>query len=441
MTISEVRKLVSKSDHYEWLKSLSWELKIENLNYHHSFTGFVSIYKFLEQQIDGWEKHKDDIPVEFVRSKNILSKFKTDLENFISQSERNKINEGQLINNWTNINRPFRNYPNLFLYNLPETLFLIEVYRTRQNNYPGAYKFIMGKSSNPSDKNEFVGGILAYEFEQQNPDILKRRNIERNSFYKLRKDLENQISESEIELNDHLLETNKKYDEYVKRIDDLHVDKDKQFTNWFEGTENEKGIKSIFNEFKNEKESIFNHWFEGSDEEKGAKEKINSLEETYKNLLALKEPANYWKKRAERMRTQGWISLGILIGLVSVTVWSLSELLWKTPDQIYTSFFEGDKSAAIRWSIIYVTFISFLAFCVRAITKVMFSSFHLARDADERNTLTYFYLSLINESDIDDDQRQLIIQSLFSRADSGLLKGDSGPTMPNDIASKIFGSN
>ena len=34
--------------------------------------------------------------------------------------------------------------------------------------------------------------------------------------------------------------------------------------------------------------------------------------------------------------------------------------------------------------------------------------------------------------------RQLIMQSLFSRADTGLLKDDSGPTMPNDITGKFF---
>jgi hypothetical protein len=31
------------------------------------------------------------------------------------------------------------------------------------------------------------------------------------------------------------------------------------------------------------------------------------------------------------------------------------------------------------------------------------------------------------------------MQSLFSRADTGLLKDDSSPTMPNDITGKIFG--
>jgi hypothetical protein len=70
--------------------------------------------------------------------------------------------------------------------------------------------------------------------------------------------------------------------------------------------------------------------------------------------------------------------------------------------------------------------------------KVMFSSFHLARDCEERHTLTYFYLSLLKDSKVDDKDRQLIMQSLFSRAETSLLKEDSSPTMPNDMTSKFI---
>ena len=68
----------------------------------------------------------------------------------------------------------------------------------------------------------------------------------------------------------------------------------------------------------------------------------------------------------------------------------------------------------------------------------MFSSFHLARDCEERHTLTYFYLSLLKDSNVDENERQLIMQSLFSRAETGLLKDDSSPTMPSDAIGKII---
>ena len=80
-----------------------------------------------------------------------------------------------------------------------------------------------------------------------------------------------------------------------------------------------------------------------------------------------------------------------------------------------------------------MTFISFLAYGIRALHKVAFSSFHLSRDSEEREQLTYVYLALIKENAIDEKDKNLIMQSLFSRAETGLLKDDSGPTMPNDM--------
>jgi hypothetical protein len=101
------------------------------------------------------------------------------------------------------------------------------------------------------------------------------------------------------------------------------------------------------------------------------------------------------------------------------------------------SFFNDDKSAAIRWSIVFITMMSFLIFGIRALTKVTFSSYHLARDAEERKELTYLYLSMVNENVFDEKDRHLVMQSLFSRADSGLLRDDGGPTMPKDMVSNV----
>jgi hypothetical protein len=64
------------------------------------------------------------------------------------------------------------------------------------------------------------------------------------------------------------------------------------------------------------------------------------------------------------------------------------------------------------------------------LAKMTFSSFHLQRDAEEREQLAYVYLALVNESKADDESQKIILQSLFSRAETGLLSGENGPTMP-----------
>ena len=70
------------------------------------------------------------------------------------------------------------------------------------------------------------------------------------------------------------------------------------------------------------------------------------------------------------------------------------------------------------------------AFLARTLSRLTFSSFHLMRDAQERTQLTYVYLSLINEDKIDKSSRDIVLQALFSHTETGLLSGDSAPTMP-----------
>jgi hypothetical protein len=44
-----------------------------------------------------------------------------------------------------------------------------------------------------------------------------------------------------------------------------------------------------------------------------------------------------------------------------------------------------------------------------------------------------FYLALKQDGSVSDKERIIILNSLFSRADTGLLKGDSSPTLPTNV--------
>jgi hypothetical protein len=64
----------------------------------------------------------------------------------------------------------------------------------------------------------------------------------------------------------------------------------------------------------------------------------------------------------------------------------------------------------------------------------------LVRDAEERKQLSYVYLALKENGSIADTERHIVLQSIFSRADTGLLKEDSSPTMPSSILDKVSNS-
>ena len=413
MTTTELRKKIKETELPDWFNSVEVNISYPNINFEIQLKGLSSIHKFLTQQINGWKK-EENLPNEFEQSKRHFVNRRNGIDNFLN-SYHSQTNEANLNSYWINEANQLRSNSNFFIYDSPQTEFLLKIYKEKPNSFQGAYHFIIG-SLRTNNKKEFIGSLLAYEFETKDfTELLNRRNKEKSSISKLRNDFREQLNESETQLTEHLTNSSNEYKDYVSKI----------------------------NEFKESKESLFNEWFETSkndfsDFDSNSKTKISDLEKTYEELLRLKKPAEYWKSRASTLKSEGWKAIYWLIGLVVFACITLYLLLWLTPEGMLLSFVKGNAQA-IKWSIIYVTFISFLAFGIRALNKVAFSSFHLARDAEEREQLTYVYLALIKDKAVDEKDKNLIMQSLFSRADTGLLKDDSGPTMPNDFTGKILG--
>jgi len=256
---------------------------------------------------------------------------------------------------------------------------------------------------------------LAYEFTSKETSMLtERKEAEKKSIASIRSDFQKKLGEAETEVVEYFSKSNQKFDEYAKQIDTLKSEKNESYDTWF------KKISVEFNAFKTE-----------------SLQKIKDFEELYKAKLKLEAPAKYWNDRATKLRKEGYWWLGALILsiliAVGILVWVLDEISKGVLSQIFQN-----TGASIKWSVALITIISFLAFFIRTFSKLTFSSFHLVRDAEEREQLTYVYLALQKEKGIDQTERHLIMQSLFSRADSGLLKDDASPTMPGNIADQMI---
>lgn len=415
MTTKEIRDQISQSISPDWFNSVEVDINYNHIDFNKKFLGFSSLHKFFDEQISGFEKYDDTLPKEIKESVDHFEEQKKNLENFIN-SHHNK-DENELNNLWNRIKNQFQRNRNYFIFDSPKTEFLIDLYKKLPNSYQAGLQFIIGNTVINS-KNELIGTLIAYDFESKDlPKLNKTDDIEISSIEKIRKSFRSHLIECETHLTEHLSNSNKKYLEYVNKVENKKNEHFASFDNWFDD------IKTNTSKFYKE-----------------SKDHIQNLEKTYEELLRLKKPADYWKNRANTLKKEGWDALYWLVGLVVFVCVSLYFLLWLTPDGILLSFIE-DKAKAIKWSIVYITFISFLAYGIRTVNKVVFSSFHLARDAEEREQLTYLYLSLLNDKAVDEKDRNLVLQSLFSRADTGLLKDDSAPTMPSDITSKIFPGN
>jgi hypothetical protein len=407
MTLNEFKTKVAESPNKEWLQDYSFDLELSHLNINLSFKGFVSIYEFILRQIEGY-KTLSQLPEEF---ETVSKTFISARNRMITLLNNNTVSEYDWKNSLTGLNKT---NPLIFLYDSPETIFLIKVNSDYPDYYPGAYEFITGNIHHYNDINYLSGYFLAYEFKSKDfSSLVERKEAEKKSISRIRVDFQKALINSETHLVDYLQQANQKYVDYATKIDVFQKDKETAYTEWF------KKIATGFDQFHIASDN-----------------KVKELEKLYKEKLKLEAPAKYWSDRAKKLRKEGnrWlVGLIICIGItVGILVWVLNKIADGTIEEIF-----HNTGIAIKWSIALITLISFLAYGVRIFSKLTFSSFHLVRDAEEREQLTYVYLALQKEKGIDQTERHLIMQSLFSRADSGLLKDDASPTMPGNIVDQM----
>ncbi len=157
------------------------------------------------------------------------------------------------------------------------------------------------------------------------------------------------------------------------------------------------------------------------------KTKAENVTSTYVDYMRFEGPAEYWRIRARDCKVQGdyWANcLGVTIGI------ALFIFIWLMYSWLH-AFSTGINLNTLEGAVIFATILSVFAFAIKTLSKLTFSAYHLQRDAEEREQLTHLYLALSNENKVDAESRNIVLQALFSRSDSGLLAGDHSPAMPS----------
>jgi len=272
-------------------------------------------------------------------------------------------------------------------------------------------------TGNPPGFDSFTGLLMAYEYRLQDQShLVKRRNAEKKSFERLRKDLEDERNKLLVEIT-----------EFRNEVDSWRNRTEGSFKEWFERMQQQTA--DWFNHYKEDSENAVaahSELFNSMADE--AIKRNKELEALYREKLRLEAPAKYWADRADTLGGQGkgWARLLVLFSLLlSVAAggffWAWLTNKAEIPFGLHSlqgvALFGASAAAAV--------------FLVRVLSRLTFSSYHLQRDAEEREQLSHLYLSLINEGALDTESRDIVLQALFSRSDSGLLGGDHGPTMPS----------
>ncbi len=417
MDKKELNTIISNALAPEWYNNLPLELNFSVISISEKLESFSNIYNYFRKQKEGWDNY-ENTPISLDASIKFFNNILNSLEPFITNAS--VWDEVQLKSHWNIIIRNLTptHTQNIFTYDCPETEFLLKLNLEQPDYVQAAYNFLLAYSKNQnisiSNAKMFTAYLLAYEFIQKDyTKITERRNAEKASLTRLRNDFSKYVNQSEQQLNNFLNEVKQKSEEYAKSINETKKTKETNFDNWYNEAKEQHNV--FVNETKKHRED---------------------LEKTYKELLKLKSPAEYWRTRAIKLKRDGKQYLAWLVALVVFAAGFLYFLLSTISNGTIENIFK-ETGTAIKWSIVFISFLSLLAYGIRILAKISFSSFHLARDAEEREQLTYLYLALRKDGNVDEKDRQIVLQSLFSRADTGLLKDDASPTMPGSATNII----
>ena len=425
--IDEVRTYLLNSEQREVFDSLSLNIEDSLTKEVVKKTGLINIVTFLREWYDTLQKLDEKIPLKKENLNHLESLF-AEITHFIQNVDSTNVNQN-LQKIWHNTFGPLNawgsnRYGNhtprkLIIHTTPEYSFLLSLTqmfgdRNIEKVNDGAIKLFRGDTFDRLDSDTLLGAFAAMDFQHS----LHSRQIGKSSVSRHLnssvKGLQEKADEMESYYAGQLSELNRTVEELKGQIAVFLQEKQESWGNWHSKKDNE-----------------FINWFTA------AKNTNESLEAAYRENLSLSVPATYWKDRKDTMSKHGYWALAISTFLILSITGCLWYILTVTPDLLFKVLFGQDIATGIRWSITLVAFLAFAAVGIRVINKYMFSCFHLARDAEERLTLTQYYQSLLKEGHISEEERKLVIQALFSRSDTGLLKEDSAPTMPMDIVTNL----
>lgn len=168
-----------------------------------------------------------------------------------------------------------------------------------------------------------------------------------------------------------------------------------------------------------------------------AESRLNKHESTYYDRLALQSPVRYWKKRAAAHRRNSWIFAVLFSALLAAGVFSIYMLCRNFVLPQLEQAADGENRLWVMGLLLLAA--GAVAWPLRLAARLLMSNIHLGTDAEERVTMANVYLSLLRrDGAIAEDDRQLILSSLFRSAATGIVKEDGSPTSSVDMLSRLF---
>lgn len=296
--------------------------------------------------------------------------------------------------------------------NTPEAIFLKNLYLKNKIEADGAYNYLIRNNMQNINNYQSATGILhAYMFKNTDEQFNLKIEAEKQNLHQVNED-------------------------YSKKLDGLYSECSSEFNNL------KTDFFSIQNSILEEKDALENtieNLVSDSTQKLQTAEnlyqtKLVEMEKLYLEKLRLEAPACYWDNMHQEYLKNGekWKKWSIWTSIFFI--FFLCALLYMAPSELFEQYGLNSVKATIFIALI----ASIGIYIIRLLVTLSTSAYHLSRDAYERFQLTHVYLSLLKAEGIKDEDRAIVLQSLFSRADTGLLKKDSSPTFPKGSVESII---
>lgn len=159
-----------------------------------------------------------------------------------------------------------------------------------------------------------------------------------------------------------------------------------------------------------------------------ARQALTDHEQTYSEKLALHSAVKYWKDREARRSKQG-VGAAVAFGVALIVA---AGFLWQVTSQLLTGDITPQKVAALLLTA------SPVFWGLRVLARLLLSYIHLTTDAAERHILIETYLALHKEGKVKDEDRELLLATIFRPAATGIVRDDAAPAW-SDIYNKFTG--
>lgn len=374
-----------------------------------SFDGLQNLITFLREEFDFWNEflqNQEDQSGQIVNFASETTNYETLIERINAWVDDPKYEDNERFTN--DLNNLVNDYhrPEHFIWSKHPFITVLKQIHT-EYGYLASDAFINiviydNINISISNRDQLIGSVLAYEYLIPESDIKSRIDGELDSLYKLREKL---YSSTENFIGDRTRMVNECENSIQNAIEKY--------------TESTNELTNKFQALLNEQEGCY------KEEIDGYKSRRKELEDTYSELLRLKEPAQYWSDTATKLRKQGerYVQSIAVLSVIAIAVFIAVFIKWLESDvEVSLDSLQG--------VIIFGVLVAAFAYLLRVLSRLAFSSFHLMRDAEQREQLTYLFLSLLNESAVDENAKEIVYQSLFSRSETGLLSHENGPIFP-----------